>query len=67
MKNPLKDECLIQISMFNQTKDDKATIDVVSTKAVWHGVTYKEDKPSVVKAIKNLVDSGKYPKSLWGL
>ena len=40
----------------------KATSDVLSTDAVWYGVTYREDKPSVVEAIKAYVDSGLYPK-----
>ena len=67
LKNPLKDECLIQNSMFNETQEGDATIEVVPTKAVWHGVTYKEDKPELVAAIKNLVKIGKYPKNLWDM
>ena len=67
LKNPLKDECLIQNSMFNQIQDEGAVIDVVPTSAVWHGVTYKEDKPGLVKAINNLVEEGKYPKNLWNV
>lgn len=65
MKNPLKDEIYIQNSMFSQTKDEGICIDVVPTKAVWHGVTYKEDKPEVVRAVKELVDKGVYPQNLW--
>ena len=67
LKNPLKDECLIQNSMFNQIKDEGAVIEVVPTSAVWHGVTYKEDKPSLVESIKSLVEDGKYPKNLWNV
>lgn len=67
IKDPLKDECLIQNSMFNQSKDEGAIISVVPTTAVWHGVTYKEDKEGVVNAIANLVKQGKYPKSLWNI
>ena len=65
MQDPMKDECLIQDVMFNQTKDEGATIEVVSTDAVWHGVTYKEDKPALVKAVKELVDANEYPQNLW--
>lgn len=32
----------------------------------WFGVTYPEDKPEVINAIKVLVDQGKYPAKLWG-
>ena len=31
----------------------------------WYGVTYKEDKETVVKAIKDLKDKGLYPEKLW--
>lgn len=41
------------------------SVKVLSTTAVWYGVTYKEDKPSVVASIKKLVDKGDYKKGLW--
>lgn len=31
----------------------------------WYGVTYKEDKEVVVKAIQGLKDKGLYPQKLW--
>ena len=31
----------------------------------WYGVTYREDKPVVVKAIQDLKDQGLYPQNLW--
>ncbi len=40
------------------------TCDVLSTKAVWYGVTYKEDKEFVVNSIKALINSNEYPKAL---
>ena len=40
-------------------------VKVVPTTAKWYGVTYKEDKESVVTAIKNMIDSGEYPQELW--
>lgn len=46
-------------------KSNKKTIDVIPTTANWYGVTYKEDKKSVVTAIKQLVEQGAYPQSLW--
>jgi len=65
IKDELKQECLIQDVMFNQTQEEGAIIKVVSTDAVWHGVTYKEDKPELVKSIKELIDKKEYPQSLW--
>lgn len=35
---------------------------ILSTKAVWYGVTYREDKEEVVSSLKALVDKGDYPK-----
>ena len=32
---------------------------------VWHGMTYREDKPGVVAAIRSLIDAGEYPERLW--
>jgi hypothetical protein len=32
----------------------------------WFGMTYKEDRDSVVKSIRELVRKGVYPENLWG-
>ena len=65
-KNPLKAEFLIPDIVAEQIKKGMASVRVLDTSAVWHGVTYKEDKPEVVASIKALVDSGEYPSELWG-
>ncbi|MBQ3048009.1 MAG: nucleotidyltransferase [Clostridia bacterium] len=65
MKDEKTQECLIQDVMFNQTQEEGAIIKVVETEAVWHGVTYKEDKPQLVKQIKSLIESNLYPQNLW--
>ncbi len=44
----------------------KATVEVLTTKDQWYGVTYKEDKPVIMKAIKDMKTSGIYPQKLWG-
>lgn len=46
-------------------QEGKAVVDLLKTDAVWHGVTYKEDKEEVVKAIQALVDEGVYNNLLW--
>ena len=46
-------------------QNDNLKVRVVDTDAVWHGVTYKEDKPDVVKSVQALVDDGVYPEKLW--
>lgn len=63
--NLLKCECLIQDVMFHQIEDEGAKTEVIPTTAVWHGVTYKEDKDKVVSAIKKLAQEGNYPIPLW--
>ena len=46
-------------------QDNKSTLTLMPTSAIWYGVTYKEDKPHVVESLKKLVDSGNYKKGLW--
>ena len=41
------------------------TIDVINTTSTWYGMTYKEDKETVVKALRKLTDEGLYPQHLW--
>ena len=64
-KNPLKCECYLPTIVSELLAEDKATVTVLKSHDQWHGVTYKEDKPLVVKAIQNLKDDGLYPEYLW--
>lgn len=64
-KNPLKCEYLIPDVVGEIVSHDIATVKILDTTAVWHGVTYKEDKEEVVNSIASLVKSGEYPKHLW--
>ena len=41
------------------------TIDVINTTSTWYGMTYKEDKETVEKALKELTSAGLYPQHLW--
>ena len=42
----------------------KANVKVLKTPDKWFGVTYKEDRDAVVKALRDLVDVGVYPEKL---
>ncbi len=65
-KNQLdKCEFLISESLYEMIHENKAKVRVIPTKAVWQGVTYKEDKEMVVEALKKMCEEGKYPYSLW--
>ncbi len=58
-------EYLLPTIVGDLLKQNKADVTVLQTKDKWFGVTYKEDKPFVVNAIRKLVDSGVYPSSLF--
>lgn len=61
----LKCEYLIPDILTKASDENYAKTKVLPTTAKWEGVTYKEDKDSVVNAIKKLVDEGVYPQNLW--
>ena len=46
-------------------EEGKATVSVLKSYDRWYGVTYKEDKQTVVNAIKKMKDEGLYPEKLW--
>ncbi len=61
----LKSEYLIPDEVSRLVGEGKATLKLISTPSVWYGVTYREDKPSVVKALKEFTDKGLYKKGLY--
>ena len=61
----MKAECYIPNFMGDMANAQKAQTKVISTPAKWFGVTYREDREMVVKAIRKLVDAGMYPEKLW--
>lgn len=60
LSNPLKQEFYIPFVVDNmiQTKGEK--VRVLETDEKWYGVTYKEDKDTVVKAMQKFVEDGYY-------
>jgi len=61
----LKSEFFIPFTLDKMIEDNSAKVKVLSSPASWFGVTYKKDKPHVVKKIKQLINKGVYPKKLW--
>ena len=59
--NPMKCEFLLPTVVSDLLGEGKATVRVLDSKDKWHGVTYKEDKPGVVEAFKQLKANGVYP------
>ena len=64
-KNPMKSECFLPIEVDKLLQQGKATVEVLSSKDKWFGVTYKEDKPFVMESIAKLKADGIYPEVLW--
>ena len=63
--NVPKSEFLIPTVVDELVHEGKATLKLLKTSSVWFGVTYKEDKPGVVKALNELVEKGVYKKGLY--
>jgi len=61
----LKAEYLLPGIIDNLLKSSKATVKVLETKDKWFGVTYKEDKQSVVDSFKKLIADGVYNEKLF--
>ncbi|MFZ2537485.1 MAG: sugar phosphate nucleotidyltransferase [Oscillospiraceae bacterium] len=64
-KNPMKCEYLLPTVVGELLKEDKVTVKVLHSDDRWYGVTYKEDKETVMNAIKELKAQGVYPTNLW--
>ena len=63
--NVPKSEFLIPTVVDELVHEGKATLKLLETSSVWFGVTYKEDKQGVVKALNALVEKGVYKKGLY--
>ena len=61
----IKSEYLLPKIIDRLISQDMARVHVLETKDKWFGVTYKEDKPSVSAAIRELVSKGIYPERLF--
>ena len=59
--NPEKAEFLIPMEVGRLLRNGKAGVEVIPSPDRWYGVTYKEDKPSVVAALKEMTEAGLYP------
>lgn len=64
-ENPLKAECYLPLEVGTLLKENKATVQVLTSPDKWFGVTYKEDKPMVERSIAALKENGTYPVELW--
>ncbi len=61
----LKSEFFIPSIVNELLKSNSGTVEVLKSDAKWFGVTYKEDKEIVQKAIQLLKNKNVYPSKLW--
>ena len=64
-ENPLKGEYFLPSVVSQLIGEGKARVKVLRSEDKWYGVTYREDKPTVVAAIAEKTTSGLYPDNLW--
>ena len=61
----LKSEFFIPTVVNNIIESGKGAVKVLTSDAKWMGVTYAEDRPTVIEAITKLKMNNVYPKDLW--
>lgn len=61
----LKSECLLPTMIDALTGSGEISVSVLNTHDRWFGLTYREDKPGVVKELTALHEAGVYPGALW--
>lgn len=61
----LKSEYFIPLMVNELINNGTARVKVLDTTSKWFGVTYADDRQSVVDKIKALVDAGEYPSKLF--
>ncbi len=63
--NDLESEYLLPTIVSIQIRSNASTVYVKETKDNWHGITYKDDKGDLEKAINTYIEDSKYPSNLW--
>ncbi len=61
----LKAEYVLPVLVDQLMHEDGLKVDMLSTDAVWFGVTYQEDKPYVQAELKKMHVDGTYPEKLF--
>jgi dTDP-glucose pyrophosphorylase len=61
----LKSEWYIPDIVTSMLNNGETRIKMLDCDSKWFGVTYPEDRPSVVEALKAMHDHGRYPAHLW--
>ncbi|MEY8386098.1 sugar phosphate nucleotidyltransferase [Oscillospiraceae bacterium 38-13] len=64
-ENPAKAEYFLPTVVSQLIDEGRARVRVLRSEDKWYGVTYREDKPTVVAAITEKTEAGLYPDRLW--
>lgn len=64
-KDNMKAEYFIPLMIEYLIQNNISDVKVLDTPSKWFGVTYAQDRPSVVEKLQSLVDAGEYPTPLW--
>ncbi len=64
-ENPMKCEYFLPAVVSRLLEEDRASVAVLKSADKWYGITYKEDKPVIVEAVRRMKDEGIYPVNLW--
>lgn len=64
-EDPEKGEVYLPLPVSSLVESGKARVRVLPCQDKWFGVTYHEDKPAVVAALRDMTESGLYPEELW--
>ncbi len=65
VQNPLKGEYFLPLPVSQLIEEGKATVQVLTSRDRWYGVTYAADKPQVMAALRAMGENGLYPDGLW--
>lgn len=63
--DPFKCEYFLPFVVDELLREGRADVKVLHSADNWYGVTYKEDKEKVMKAIREFKEAGLYPERLW--
>ncbi len=64
-ENPAKAEYFLPAVVSQLLAENRARVKVLRSEDKWYGVTYREDKPTVMAAIAEKTRAGLYPDQLW--
>ena len=60
-----KKEFFIPMMIMRLMEEGIIRVRVLESGESWFGVTYREDKPTVIRKIRQKVEAGEYPAALW--